>query len=82
MYNGLDEIQAIPNTFNLIVSIFSGIKLFNALLFQGVISDIATKYSNLWFAKVFAICIVACVLFIIQCIFCAKTVSISKGNHN
>lgn len=74
-----NEIEAIPNTFNLIASLVVGVGLFNALLFQGVISDI---YGGLWFNKVFIVCIVACAAFIIQCVFCAKIASMTKSETN
>lgn len=74
-----NEIEAIPNTFNLIVSLVAAIGLFNALFFQGVIGDI---YGNLWFNKVFTVCIVACVTFIIQCVFCTKIASMTKSETN
>lgn len=77
-----NEIEAIPNTFNLIASLVAGIGLFNALIFQAVIGDISSKYSALWFNKVFTVCIVACVAFIIQCVFCTKIASMTKSETN
>lgn len=72
-----DEVS-VPNTFGVIVSMLVGIGLFNALLFQGVLSDISSKYSEIWFNKIFILCIIAFILFVIQFILCVKTAKLNK----
>lgn len=47
---------------DVITSIVCGIALLSAIFFQGVIADISSTASNIWFNRVFAICIVSFIL--------------------
>lgn len=54
---------------DLLVSILCGIGLGSGMIFQGVMSDISRKYFNIWGNKMFVLCIIGLILFIIQLIF-------------
>lgn len=58
---------------DLFSSILAGIGLFCGAFFQGILSDISSKYSVMWGNKIFILAIIAFVLFIIQLIFVYKT---------
>ena len=62
------------NHWDILVSIISGMGLFNAIMFQGVIADISKAESDIWFNKVLGLCISAFVLFIIQFYFTGAVV--------
>lgn len=64
-----------PSFINLITSAFSIIGLFSAVYFQGVLSDVSSTHSEIWTNKIFLLCIIAIVLFIVQIIFCKKSVN-------
>ncbi|NEU05703.1 hypothetical protein [Clostridium senegalense] len=55
--------------YDLIISSFVMIGLYNGVMFQGVIADISSEYSQLWITKMMIVGIVSFVLFIIQLIF-------------
>lgn len=57
---------------DLVVSILAGIGLAYGLFFQGVLSDISSKYSEVWGSKIFFLCLISFILFIIQVIFTLK----------
>lgn len=50
------------------ISILIGIAFYSSLMFQGVLSDISTEQSNIWFPRVLALCLIYIILFIFQCI--------------
>lgn len=54
---------------DLLISILVGIGLGYGMIFQGVMSDISQKYSHIWGNKIFVLCIISFVLFIVQLIF-------------
>lgn len=63
----LDKKEGICIQFtDLITSIICGIALLSAIFFQGVIADIASEASAIWFKRVFAVCIVSSILFVGQ----------------
>lgn len=49
-----------------ITSIISGIALINAIFFQGVIADISSEASSIWFKRVLAVCIISFILVVGQ----------------
>ncbi len=63
---------------DLLVSILAGIGLGCGMFFQGALSDISHKYSEIWGRKIFILCIIAFVLFIIQFIFIQKSKNIKN----
>ncbi len=52
---------------DMITSLLCVIAMGNALYLQGVISDISNEASEIWFHRVFVICIVSFILFVLQC---------------
>lgn len=54
---------------DLIVSVIAGMGLICGMFFQGILSDISSKYSEIWGSKMLILCIVAFILFIVQFIF-------------
>lgn len=60
------------NYVDLISSILAGIGLYCGVFFQGILSDISSKYSLIWWNKIFVSAIIAFTLFIIQLIFVYK----------
>lgn len=65
---------------DLLVSVLSGIGLGSGMVFQGVMADISQKYSSIWANKMFTLCVIGLVLFIIQLIFTLRIKSI-EDNH-
>ena len=63
---------------DLLVSVLSGIGLGSGMFFQGVMGDISPKYSHIWTPKLFVLCVIGLVLFIIQLIFTLRI----KSNEN
>ena len=66
---------------DLLVSILAGTGLMCGMFFQGVLSDISSKYSKVWLDKMFILCVVAFVLFIIQLIFILKKENIKNKKN-
>ena len=54
---------------DLLVSILAGMGLAAGMFFQGVLSDISTKYFEIWGNKMLTLCVVSFILFIVQLIF-------------
>ena len=50
------------------------------MFFQGVLSDISSKYFKIWGNKMFVLCIVSFILFIIQLIYTLRIRDI-KNKH-
>ena len=69
------------NALDIVISILSGVALFNALIFQGVLADISTQYSQIWFSRVAALCIGAFILFVLQVFFICKVVKYIKKDR-
>lgn len=76
--NNSTNINLSPCPYTLIVSVFAGISLYNALMFQGVLADISEKYSHIWINKIFTLSIIAFTLFIIQLYFFAISLKTKK----
>ena len=57
---------------DLFVSILAGMGLGYGLIFQGILSDVSTKYFEVWGYKMIVLCVVCFILFIIQLIFTLK----------
>ena len=57
---------------DLLVSVLAGIGLGYGLIFQGVLSDVSSKYSGVWANKMILLCIISFVMFIIQFVFTLK----------
>ena len=68
------------NLYDLIISTLIGFALANALFFHGVISDISEVESDKWSGKVFAICLTAVIVFVVQVAF--NILSFQKSNKN
>jgi uncharacterized membrane protein YjfL (UPF0719 family) len=58
---------------DLLISIIAGVGLGSGMFFQGILSDISSRYFKIWGNKMFVLCIVAFILFIVQLIFTVKT---------
>ncbi|SDX30709.1 hypothetical protein [Tepidimicrobium xylanilyticum] len=65
---------------DLLISILAGIGLGYGMLFQGVLSDISSKYFKIWGNKMFVLCIASFILFIIQLI-CTLRIRDIKNKH-
>ena len=57
---------------DLVISLIVGFGIFNLLMFQGVLADITTNYSEEWFGKVMTLCAITVISLIVQFIFCYK----------
>ena len=57
---------------DLFVSILASMGLGYGLIFQGILSDVSTKYFEVWGYKMIVLCVVCFILFIIQLIFTLK----------
>ncbi len=53
---------------DIVISILIGIAFFSAMMFQGVLADISTEQSKIWYPSVLALCLAYSLLFILQCI--------------
>lgn len=65
---------------DLLISILAGIGLGYGMLFQGVLSDISSKYFKIWGNKMLVLCIASFILFIIQLI-CTLRIRDIKNKH-
>lgn len=65
---------------DLFISLLAGIGLGYGMIFQGVLSDISSKYFEIWGNKLLVLCVVSLLLFIVQLIFTFKIRSI-QDNH-
>lgn len=65
---------------DLLVSILCGIGLGYGMFFQGVLSDVSEKHSEIWGSKMFVLCIASFILFIIQLFFTLRMKNI-KDKH-
>ncbi len=66
---------------DLLISILAGIGLGYGMLFQGVLSDISSKYFKIWGGnKMLVLCIASFILFIIQLI-CTLRIRDIKNKH-
>lgn len=63
---------------DLLLSILAGIGLGCGMFFNGVFADMSSKYFEIWGSKMFILCLIALVLFIIQVIFIQKSQSIKE----
>ena len=61
---------------DILISMLCGIGLGYGMFFQGGLSDISDKYSEIWDSKMVILCIVSFVLFIIQLTFTLKVKNI------
>ena len=57
---------------DLVISLIVGFGILNLLMFQGVLADIPSNYSEEWFGKVMTLCAIAVISLIVQFIFCYK----------
>lgn len=64
---------------DLFITVLAGIGLGFGMIFQGVLSDISSKYSGIWANKLFFLCVVSLLLFIVQLIFTLKIRSIEDN---
>jgi hypothetical protein len=60
------------NIIDLFISVLAGIGLCYGMIFQGVLSDISNKYFRIWGNKLFVLCVVSLISFIIQFILTFK----------
>ena len=51
---------------DIFITMLCGLGFFFGLMFQGVLADISSHYSSIWWPKIFALSIIAFLLFIIQ----------------
>lgn len=74
----------VVNTYSSIIDLFvnivAGIGLGFGMIFQGVLSDISSKYFKIWGNKLLVLCVVSLLLFIVQLIFTLNIRSI-EDNH-
>lgn len=74
--------QRVSNVFSsntdLLLSMLAGMGLGTGVAFNGVFADMSSKYFKLWGSKMFVLCLVALILFIIQFIFIQKSQNIKK----
>ncbi len=61
-----------------VISILIGIAFLSSMMFQGVLSDISTEQSSIWYSRVLALCLIYICLFIVQCILVNR---IAKFKH-
>ena len=54
---------------DIVVSVIAGLGLLFGLIFQGVLSDISTKYSSIYLGKMMFLSVTSSVLFLIQLFF-------------
>lgn len=57
---------------SILVSILCMVAFFSALFYQGIISDVVPMASEIWLSRVYAVCIIAVVVFVIQFYFTTK----------
>jgi di/tricarboxylate transporter len=67
--------------FDLFISMIAGMGLGTGMFFQGILSDISSKYFKIWGNKMFALCVVAFILFIVQLIFTVKTENFKENGN-
>lgn len=73
------EVSYIPSgSIDLLISILLGIGLGSGMVFQGVMSDVSSKYSHIWGTKMFVLCVIGLILFIIQLIFTFKIKNVNN----
>ena len=66
---------------DLIISSLAGMGLMCGVFFQGILSDISSKYSKIWWNEMFVLCIAAFVLFIVQVNLTSKIESIKNKKN-
>jgi len=57
---------------DIVISLIVGFGIFNLLMFQGVLADISSNYSEEWFGIVMTLCAITVISIIVQFIFCYK----------
>ena len=66
---------------DLLLSILAGMGLGCGMFFHGVFADMSSKYFKIWGSRIFILCLVAFVLFIIQFIFIQKSKNIKNKTN-
>ena len=66
---------------DLFISVLAGIGLGYGMVFQGILSDISNKYFEIWGNKLFVLCVVSFILFVVQFIFTIKARDKSSKNE-
>lgn len=57
------------HSLDFVISVLIGAAFFSSMMFQGVLSDISTEQSKIWFPRVSRLFFVYIILFILQCVF-------------
>lgn len=66
------------HSLDFVISVLIGAAFFSSMMFQGVLSDISTEQSKIWFPRVSRLFFVYIILFILQCVFLSR---IAKYNN-
>lgn len=66
------------HSLDFVISVLIGAAFFSAMMFQGVLSDISTEQSKIWFPRVSRLFFAYIILFILQCVFLSR---IAKYNN-